>query len=66
MSGRGVGGVGSCQRPGRRREPAHGAPEGMMDTRAIYELPEFGPIIGVLDAVLSELNLGLFIYHLED
>jgi len=32
----------------------------------MYVLPEFGPIIGVLDAVLSELNVGLTIYHLED
>jgi PAS domain-containing protein len=32
----------------------------------MYVLPEFGPIIGVLDALLSELNVGLFIYHLED
>lgn len=37
-----------------------------MDPVQIYALPEFGPIIGVLDAVLSELNVGLFIYHLED
>ncbi|NIL99780.1 MAG: hypothetical protein GTO30_08680 [Acidobacteria bacterium] len=37
-----------------------------MDSVQIYSLPEFGPIIGVLDAVLSELNVGLFIYYLED
>jgi len=37
-----------------------------MDLAKMYVLPEFGPIIGVLDALLSELNVGLFIYHLED
>ena len=37
-----------------------------MDPSNIYVLPEFCPIVGVLDAVLSELNVGLFIYHLED
>ena len=37
-----------------------------MDPSSMYVLPEFGPIVGVLDAVLSELNVGLFIYHLED
>ena len=37
-----------------------------MSSAEIYTLPEFGPIIGVLDAVLSEVNLGLLIYHLED
>ena len=32
----------------------------------MYVLPEFGPIVGVLDALLSELNVGLLIYQLED
>jgi hypothetical protein len=32
----------------------------------MYVLPEFGPIVSVLDALLSELNVGLFIYHLQD
>jgi len=32
----------------------------------MYVLPEFGPIVGVLDSILSELNVGLLIYHLED
>lgn len=32
----------------------------------MYVLPEFGPIVSVLDALLSELNVGLFIYHLAD
>ncbi len=37
-----------------------------MDQAKMYVLPEFGPIVGVLDALLSELNVGLFIYHLGD
>ena len=37
-----------------------------MDSSAMYVLPEFGPIVGVLDALLSELNVGLLIYHLEE
>ena len=37
-----------------------------MDQAKMYVLPEFGPIIGVLDALLSELHVGLTIYHLED
>lgn len=32
----------------------------------MYVLPEFGPIVSLLDALLSELNVGLFIYHLGD
>ena len=32
----------------------------------MYVLPEFGPIVSLLDALLSELNAGLFIYHLGD
>jgi hypothetical protein len=32
----------------------------------MYLLPEFGPIVGLLDSILGELNAGLFIYHLED
>ena len=30
-----------------------------------YEVPEYGAILTLLDAVLSELNLGLLIYRLE-
>jgi PAS domain-containing protein len=32
----------------------------------MYVLPEFGPIVSLLDSLLSELNVGLFIYHLQD
>jgi PAS domain-containing protein len=50
----------------RRTQPGMRRLEGgrSMDLSKMYILPEFGPIIGVLDALLSELNLGLFIYHL--
>jgi hypothetical protein len=31
-----------------------------------FELPEYSAILTFLDAVLAEINMGIFIYHLED
>ena len=31
-----------------------------------YESPDFAAILTFIDAIFSELNLGLFIYHVED
>lgn len=30
-----------------------------------YELPEFSAILSFIDAIFRELNMGLFIYHME-
>lgn len=31
-----------------------------------YELPEFSAILSFIDAIFADLNMGLFIYYLED
>ena len=31
-----------------------------------YKLPEFSGILSFIDSIFAELNMGLFIYHLED
>jgi hypothetical protein len=31
-----------------------------------FELPEYSAILTFLDAILAEINMGIFIYHLED
>jgi len=36
-----------------------------MPSRLIYELPEFSAILSFIDAIFADLNMGLFIYHLE-
>ena len=37
-----------------------------MDKAIYYELPEFSAILSFIDAIFRELNMGLFIYHMED
>ena len=37
-----------------------------MDPSRLYVASEFAPIVTFLDAVLSELNAGLLIHHLEN
>lgn len=37
-----------------------------MNIDSTYELPEFGPLVSFIDALLSEINIGIIIYHLED
>jgi hypothetical protein len=37
-----------------------------MDNELYYESPDFAAILTFIDAIFSELNLGLFIYHVED
>ena len=37
-----------------------------MDKTFYYELPEFAAILSFIDAIFRELNMGLFIYHMED
>jgi len=37
-----------------------------MDRQQFYELPRFAPILTFIDAIFSEINLGLFIYHVEN
>jgi hypothetical protein len=37
-----------------------------MGVRQTYELPEFAPIVSFIDAIFSEINIGLIIYHLGD
>ncbi|HXV76025.1 MAG TPA: hypothetical protein VD788_06845 [Candidatus Polarisedimenticolaceae bacterium] len=32
----------------------------------LYELPEFSAILSFIDAIFSELNMGLLIYHVEE
>ncbi len=36
-----------------------------MDKTTYYELPEFSAILSFIDAIFRELNMGLFIYHME-
>jgi hypothetical protein len=31
-----------------------------------YELPEFAAILTFIDAIFAELNMGLFIFHMEE
>jgi len=37
-----------------------------MERRQFYELPRFAPILTFIDAILSEINVGLLIYHVEN
>jgi hypothetical protein len=36
-----------------------------MDRKQFYELPRFAPILTFIDAILSEINIGLLIYHVD-
>lgn len=36
-----------------------------MERQQFYELPRFAPILTFVDAIFSEINIGLFIYHVE-
>jgi hypothetical protein len=36
-----------------------------MNAEHYYEAPDFAAILTFIDAIFSELNLGLFIYHVE-
>ena len=37
-----------------------------MHGEQFYESPDFAAILTFIDAIFSELNMGLFIYHVED
>ena len=37
-----------------------------MSKALYYELPEFSAILSFIDAIFIDLNMGLFIYHMED
>ena len=37
-----------------------------MSADPIYELLQFEPIVRFIDAPLSEINIGILIYHMED
>jgi hypothetical protein len=36
-----------------------------MERQQYYELPRFAPILSVIDAIFSEINVGLLVYHVE-
>ena len=37
-----------------------------MSKALYYELPEFSAILSFIDAIFIDLNMGLFIYHMEE
>ena len=37
-----------------------------MSNQQYFELPEFSAILTFVDAIFSEINMGLFIYHVEN
>jgi hypothetical protein len=36
-----------------------------MERQQFYKLPRFAPILSVIDAIFSEINVGLLVYHVE-
>jgi hypothetical protein len=38
----------------------------IMSEQQYFELPEFSAILTFIDAIFAEINMGLFIYHVED
>jgi len=37
-----------------------------MGIKQYYEIPQFSAILSFIDAIFSEINIGLLIYHVED